>query len=169
MAKRSTEQPSGKATLYNFLLNEVLASQLGEGYMFWVVAPYVKDFALPTSHHVSFREIVAVRHEQLQLFDVLHQIAVNGGQVRITTGPKQEYHPALHQLAGRNPRIAIRVYPSLHAKAYVGRFGALDGSLNLTHSGLNQNVEFYDYRFDSRSIAELREKCRDLFERAVAL
>src|SRR5262245_45446837 len=103
-------------------------------------APYVKDFALPTPQHVSFREVVAVRHEQLQLFDVLHQVAANGGEVRITTGPDPEYHPALRRLAGRNPRIIVRQNPALHAKAYVGRFGALDGSLNLTHSGLNQNI-----------------------------
>jgi len=169
MAKRSTLQRSGQAMIYNFMLNEVLASQFTEGYTFWVVAPWVTNFRLPTPYHVSFAEVVAIQEESLHLFDIFHQMAVNGGQVHITVRSNTEYLGALRRLAERDPSIQIHTLDDLHAKAYVGHYGALDGSFNLTYSGVNQNIELYDYRHDVRSIAELRQQCKQLFDRARAL
>jgi len=166
MAKRSTLQPSGKAMLYNFMLNEVLASQTAPDYQLWLVAPWVINFALPRPFHVSFAELVSTKQESLHLFDVLHQIAANGGRVLVTVGDDQRYHAPLRALRERNARIEVRVLPRLHAKAYVGRYGALNGSLNLTESGVNQNAELYDYAYDERSIAQLRRICAEHFDRA---
>lgn len=168
MAKRSTLQRSGQAMIYNFLLNEVLASQTTEDYTFWVVSPWVTNFRLPTPYHVSFAEVVTTRQEALHLFDVLQQIAANGGRVRLTVGPRADYS-ALRRLAERSARIEVRVLKELHAKAYAGRYGALNGSLNLTGSGVNHHIELYDYRYDERGIAEIRQRCSELFERAEAL
>jgi hypothetical protein len=169
MTKRSTLQRSGQAMIYNFLLNEALASQTAEDYTFWIVSPWVTNFRLPTPYHVSFSEVVATRQEQLHLFDVLYQMASNGGEVRLTVGPHPDYYPALRQLVGRSSRIGVRVLSALHAKAYAGRYGALDGSFNLTGSGVNQNIEIYDYRHDQRGIAEIRQKCSELFDQAEVL
>lgn len=169
MAKRSTLQPSGKAMLYNFMLNEVLASQTAPDYRLWVVAPWVTNFALPRPFHVSFAELVSTKQESLHLFDVLHQIAANGGRVLITVGDDRRYHAPLRALRERSARIEVRVLPKLHAKAYVGRYGALDGSLNLTDGGVNQNAELYAYACDERSIAELGQICAGHFERAEPL
>lgn len=174
MAKQSTlQRPSGQAMFYNFLLNEVLASQLGDGYEFWIVAPWVKDFSLKKPYHVSFQEIVETKQESLHLFDVLYQIAANGGNVYITVGSDKEYHPSLQQLCKRNKNIQVHVFRSaqnkLHTKAYAGRYGALDGSPNLTNSGVNQNIELFTYKYDKRSIAELCQICRQHFERAEQL
>ncbi len=174
MAKQSTLLlPSGQAMFYNFLLNEVLASQLGDGYEFWIVAPWVKDFSLKKPYHVSFQEIVETKQESLHLFDVLHQIAANGGKVYITIGSDKEYYPSLRQLCKRNKNIRVHVFRStqnkLHTKAYVGRYGALDGSPNLTNSGVNQNIELFTYSYDERSIAQLSQFCRQHFERAEQL
>lgn len=169
MTKRSTLQRSGQAMIYNFLLNEALASQVAQGYMLWVASPWVTNFRLPTPYHVSFSEVVASRQESLHLFDVLYQIAVNGGAVRIVVGSDSEHHPPLRRLAERSRRIEVRVFRDLHAKAYAGHFGAMDGSLNLTGSGVNQNAELYDYRHDDRSIAEIRQRCREFFDRGTLL
>jgi len=87
MAKQSTQlQPSGQAMLYNFLLNEVLASQLVNNYTFWIVAPWVTNFRLNNPYYVSFQEIVETKQEYLYLFDILYQIASNGSDVKITVG-----------------------------------------------------------------------------------
>lgn len=174
MAKQSTlQRPSGQVIFYNFLLNEILASQLGDGYEFWIVAPWVKDFSLKKPYHVSFQEIVETKQESLHLFDVLYQIASNGGNVYITVGSDKEYHPSLQQLCKRNKNIQVHVFRSaqnkLHTKAYAGRYGALDGSPNLTNSGVNQNIELFTYKYDKRSIAELCQICRQHFERAEQL
>ena len=170
MAKRSTrEQGSGQAMIYNFLLNEVLASQAGEGHRLWLVAPWVSDFPLEGPYHVSFDELVDIRQDTLRLFDVLHQIAANGGQVRIAVGSDAQYHAPLRALARRDERITVHTYMPLHAKAYVGRFGALAGSLNLTGRGVHHNAELYDYYHDEKGIAEVRQFCSDIFDAGVAL
>ncbi len=169
MTKRSTIQRSGQAMIYNFLLNEVLASQVIDDYTFWVVAPWVTNFRVPTPYHVSFAQVVAVHGDSLHLFDLLRQIAMNGGTVRMVVGADATYHPPLRHLAESTPRIDVRVWAELHAKAYAGHFGALDGSLNLTSSGLSQNAELYDYRHDQRGIAEIAERCREFFDQGRSL
>lgn len=170
MAKQSTKlKDSGQAMLYNFLLNEILASQLEGSYRFCIVSPWVTNFRLDNPYYVSFQEIVETRQEALHLFDILHQIAANGGDVYITVGSDSQYHPLLRQLSKRSDRIQVRVLPLLHTKAYVGRYGALDGSLNLTDGGVNQNIELYTYYHDERNIAQLRQVCIQHFEQAEPL
>ncbi|MEI6179159.1 MAG: phospholipase D-like domain-containing protein [Chloroflexales bacterium] len=169
MTRRSTLQLSGQAMLFNFWLNEVLATQTTDDYMLWVAAPWVTNFRLPAPYHVAFTDVVATRGDALQLFDVLGQIAANGGVVRIVVGDDTAYHPPLRQLAERSSRIHVRRLPTLHAKAYAGRYGALTGSLNLTGSGVSRNAELYEYHHDERGIAEVTERCRELFERGVPL
>lgn len=173
MGKQSTKlQPSGQAMLYNFLLNELLASQLKGSYEFWIVSPWVTNFRLDTPYYVSFQEIVETKQEALHLFDILHQIAANGGNVRITVGSDDSdsrYHPPLRQFSRSCDRIEIRVLPELHTKAYVGRYGSLDGSLNLTGGGVNQNIELYTYYHDERNIAQLRQICIHHFEQGLPL
>lgn len=169
MAKQSTKLPSGQATLYNFLLNEVLASQLSSGDTFFIVAPWVINFPLNNPYYVSFQEIVETRQETLHLFDILHQIATNGTDVKITVGTDLRYHSPLKQLSQQNIRIQTKVLPELHAKAYVGNYGAIDGSLNLTGNGVHKNLELFTYHHDERHRAELRQICLEHFEQGESL
>jgi hypothetical protein len=169
MAKRSTLQRSGQAMFYNFLINEVLASQIHADYQFWIVAPWITNFPLPAPYHVSFAEIVAIQHDTLHLFDILRQMAANGGEVSITVGTDTRSHQELRLLGERSHRIAVRVLPGLHTKAYAGHYGALDGSLNLTDSGVNRNIELYTYYHDERNVAQMQQVCRDHFAQAEVL
>lgn len=138
MAKQSTKLPSGQATLYNFLLNEVLASQLSSSDTFII-------------------------------FDILHQIATNGTDVKITVGTDSRYHSPLKQLSQQNIRIQTKVLPELHAKAYVGNYGAIDGSLNLTNNGVHKNLELFTYYHDELNRARLRQICLQHFEQGEPL
>jgi len=169
MAKQSTKLPSGQATLYNFLLNEVLASQLGSGDTFLIVAPWVTNFPLNNPYYVSFQEIVETKQETLHLFDILHQIATNGTDVKITVGTDSRYHSPLKQLSQQNIRIQTKVLPELHAKAYVGNYGAIDGSLNLTNNGVHKNIELFTYYHDELNRARLRQICLQHFEQGESL
>lgn len=155
--------------IFNFLMNEVLASQIVTDYTFLIVAPWVTNFRLPTPYHVSFAEVIAARCESLQLFDVLYQMVMNGGHVDIIVGPDRHYHEPLRRLAERNERICVRKLADLHAKVYVGHYGALDGSFNLTGNGISQNIELYNYCYDERGIAELRQKCQEFVAGSEAL
>jgi hypothetical protein len=169
MAQRSTRQASGKAALYNFLLNELLGSQAVAGYELWLLSPWVTNFPLDRPYHVSFGELVSTRNEELHLFDVLRQIAANGGRVRLTVGDDARYHAPLRALREHSSRIDVRVYGRLHAKAYVGHFGAVAGSLNLTDGGVNQNAEIFRYVHDAHSVADLRRQCVEHYEHGVPL
>jgi hypothetical protein len=169
MAQRSTRQPSGKAALYNFLLNELLGSQAVNEYELWVLSPWVTNFALERTYHVTFSELVTTRHEELHLFDVLRQVAANGGMVHLTVGDDTRYHAPLRALREQSSRIDVRVYGRLHAKAYAGHYGAIAGSLNLTDGGVNQNAEIYRYVHDAHSIAQLRRQCIEHYEQGVPL
>jgi PLD-like domain len=166
MAKQSTRlQPSGQAMLYNFLLNEVLASQVGESGTFCIVSPWIINFRLDNPYYISFQEIVETRQEALHLFDILHQISANGNDVKIVAGMDSRHHSALKQLSQQSDRIFVRKLPELHMKAYVGRYGAIDGSLNLTYSGINQNIELFTYYYDEHNICKLKQECEQCFER----
>jgi PLD-like domain len=166
MAKQSTQlQPSGQATIYNFLLNEVLASQLDDTGTFWIVAPWVTNFRLDKPYYVSFQQIVETKQEALHLFDILHQIAANGSSVNITVGTDSNYHSPLKQLSQQSDRIQVKVLPELHSKIYVGRYGAIDGSFNLTGRGLNQNIELFTYYHDERNLAQLGQVCCEYFNK----
>lgn len=160
---------SGQAMLYNFLLNEVLASQLTGEYEFWIVAPWVTNFRLDEPYYVCFQEIVETKQESLYLFDILHQIAANGGRIKIVIGSDRKYYSALQQLCQQSDRISVRVLNSLHTKAYVGRYGGLQGSLNLTHGGVNQNSELYTYYYNDSKLAQLKKICQENFEKGELL
>lgn len=170
MAKQSTQlQASGQATIYNFLLNEVLASQLDDSSTFWIVAPWVTNFRLDKPYYVSFQQIVETKQEALHLFDILHQIAANGSNVNITVGTDSNYHSPLKQLSQQSDRIQVKVLPELHSKIYVGRYGAIDGSFNLTGRGLNQNIELFTYYHDERNLAQLGQMCCEYFNKGNSL
>lgn len=170
MAKQSTKlQPSGQAMLYNFLLNEVLASQLEQQNSFWIVSPWVTNFRIDNPYYVSFQEIVEIKQDSLHLFDILHQIAANGVDIKIVVGEDSRYYSSLRQLHQQNQRISVRKLSNLHTKAYVGRCGAIDGSLNLTNGGLNQNIELFTYYHDELHICQLRQKAKEYFEQGEPL
>lgn len=155
--------------LYNFLLNELIASQAVAAHEFLVLSPWVTNFTLDRPFHVTFGELVAGKQEELHLFDVLRQMAANGSKVHLTVGDDTRYHVPLRVLRDQSTRIEIRIHRRLHAKAYVGNFGALSGSLNLTDGGVNQNAEIYTYAHDLHSIAKLRQICEEHFDLAEPL
>lgn len=170
MAKQSTKlQPSGQAMLYNFLLNEVLASQLGDHHTFWIIAPWVTNFYLEHPYYVSFQEIVETRQDSLHLFDILHQMGANGIDIKIVVGEDTRYYSPLRQLQQQNQRIKVRKLANLHTKLYVGRCGAIDGSLNMTNGGLNKNIELFTYYHDERHRCELQHKAKAYFEQGESL
>jgi hypothetical protein len=113
--------------------------------------------------------IVASAEPQPSLFDALTQIAVNGGQIRMlvrkeTTRVRRiRYVVPLRDLAARQPGILVRQHADIHAKIYVGQYGGLYGSPNLTESGVEHNLEFSRYVSDGRSIERLRTEAQDLF------
>ncbi len=169
MGTMLTTLPSGQTVFYNFLINEVVASQVTDDHIFWCVSPWITDFSIDRPHRAPLAEIVATRGDDLRLFDLLLQMAGNGGQVRIVTGRDETYYGPLRALERRSVQIQVRRSDRLHAKLYVGRYGTLDGSMNMTASGIGHNLERYTYSHDERRIAEARRQADEIFTQAVSL
>lgn len=87
-----------------------------------------------------------------------------------TTSHRYQYFidPVLN-LAAAHTGITVRGLTDLHAKIYAGQHGALYGSLNLTESGIERNLEFGAYYSDTRNTARLQAEAQSLFESAEEL
>lgn len=162
------------ALVSNFLLAELLTSRSSSAHTLWLISPWMTDFVLNLPIGGDLSALVDTAEPQPRLFEVLHQIARNGGQIAITV--RAEWQPPrierfiapLKRLAAEQ-NISVRQHYDLHAKIYAGQCGALYGSLNLTESGVEHNVEFGMYASDTRTIARLRAEARFLFESAEEL
>ncbi|MBU1746436.1 MAG: hypothetical protein KKA73_01985 [Chloroflexi bacterium] len=163
------------ALVSNFLVAELLASRAGDDYLLWLVSPWVTNFALSVPPGGGLSVLVDSAEPQPRLFEVLQQIAVNGGRVLLVVRTERErsrveqFITPLRTLAAADPNIVIRHRRDLHAKIYAGQYGALHGSLNLTASGVEHNIEFGTYASDVRTIARLRAEARSLFDTAEEL
>jgi hypothetical protein len=166
MASLTTQHAAGRAVLYNFLLNEVLASQIDSTYILYIVSPWIGNFALSDLYVSAFSELVECSEDRLHLFDVVRQIAANGQNVRLVTGPEERFLRPLLTLGDRTPRIAVRRHTALHAKLYAGARAAIRGSVNFTYSGFHHNVEAFDYYHDDQHVLETRQMCARFFDEA---
>lgn len=166
MAAVTTQHAAGRAVLYNFLLNEVLASQIANGETFYVVSPWISDFPLDDRYVGAFDEVVSGGDDRLRLFDVVRQIAANGTPVVLVTGDDERYIRPLVSLLDRTPGIALRRHGSLHAKVYAGVRAAIVGSVNLTQRGLHHNTEALTFYHDDHHILTYRQMCKSLFDAA---
>ncbi len=140
---KSQRQPLRAVLVTNFLIAELLSSRVNENYLLWLVSPWVTDFSLNLPVGGNLASLLDSTEMQPRLFELLRQIAVNGGQVRLVVRP--EYKPKrvkrfiqpLLTLAANEPNIVVRQLPKLHTKLYAGQHGILHGSLNLTESVLS--------------------------------
>lgn len=164
------------ALISNFLIAELLASRAkgDEDYVLWLIAPWVKDLALSAPPASDLTALIDSAEPRPRLFEVLRQIAANGGRVALVVRTEfdsarvAQFIQPLQELAS-TPGITVRHRRNLHAKLYAGQVGALYGSSNLTPSGAELNAEFNRYVSDTRTVAQLRAEARSIFEGARAL
>jgi hypothetical protein len=175
MSYINVQSPSLRAALVsNFLVSELLASRAGDDYLLWLISPWMTNFVVSVPAGGDLSVLVDTAEPRPHLFEMLRQIASNGGRVSIVV--RSEFESArverfiapLRTLTAE-PNIAIRHRQDLHAKIYAGQCGALYGSLNLTESGIERNIEFGIYVSDARTVARLRSEAQSLFDAAEEL
>lgn len=165
----SQSMPLRTALISNFLIAELLASQSSENGRLWLISPWITNFALNLPLGGSLSALIDSTEPNPTLFEVLQQIARNGTQTGIVI--RKEYEQArvkrfitpLQNLKAHEANITLHHLPRLHTKIYVGQRGALHGSLNLTESGVERNLEFNRYVSDRRTVARLRAEAQKLF------
>ncbi|MCP4542427.1 MAG: hypothetical protein GY832_35335 [Chloroflexi bacterium] len=162
------------ALISNFLVAELLSSRAAPDYTLWVVAPWVTNFALGLPSSADLTTLVDSAEPRPYLFEVLRQVASNGGRVAMVVRTEvvpnrvERFIRPLMDLVAE-PGITVRQLRNLHAKIYVGQYGALYGSPNLTASGAEYNIEFSRYVSDVRSVSQLRAESQAIFECAEEL
>lgn len=162
------------ALITDFLIAELLSSRAEGDYELWLIAPWIKDLALSVPPATDLTMLIDSAEPRPRLFEVLRQIAFNGGRVALVV--RTEFEPTrvaqfiqpLRELS-TTPSITARHRRDLHAKLYAGQVGALYGSSNLTPSGAELNAEFNRYVSDVRTVAQLQAEARSIFESARVL
>ncbi len=174
MSYISMQNKAVRSTLIsNFLIAELLASRARTDYTLWLIAPWIKNFTLHMPSRSDLTTLLGA--SEPSLFDVLRQIALNGSKVILVVRPEDnkwrvaQFIEPLHELRTVEPAIIVRQLHNLHTKIYVGQYGCLYGSPNLTASGAYHNVEFGHYTSDSRNIARLRNEAQIIFGQAEEL
>jgi hypothetical protein len=170
-----TNNPVLRAALIsNFLVAELLASRARKDYGLWLVAPWIKDFALSVPPASDLTMLIDSAEPRPRLFEVLRQIVFNGG--RVTLVVRTEFESArvaqfiepLRELVATTG-VIVRHRRDLHAKLYAGQVGVLYGSSNLTASGIEFSAEFNRYVSDVRTVAQLQAEAQAIFEHARVL
>ncbi len=127
----------------------------------WIVSPWISDVVLLDN---SARQFAALNSSwspgPIRLIAVLTTLLDRGGSVRILvndTEDNDEFAHTVRELLDRYPgACSFRRVTNLHTKGIVGERFTLDGSMNLTHSGVYRNEEHLIYRTDPADVHERR-------------
>jgi len=170
MSYLNTQDQRLRATiLTNFLLAELLGSYGSATTPVYLISPWITNFPLQVPNRSAVAGWIDTTEAQPSLFDSVRRIAESRRTVRVVvrteTAPERvaQFWTPLQQQWGGLANLVIRHQPDLHAKLYVGEFGALYGSLNLTRSGMERNVEFARYVSDARTMAQLRNEAEAIY------
>ena len=150
----------------DFLQSLFVAELLWPSQRLWISSPWISDVALIDNTARQFSSLnpdwPAAR---IRLSAVLEALLERGAEVILITNlsPHNEDFLArmtpLERLYGNRLRI-IRT-ANLHEKGILGDTFTLNGSMNLTYSGVYSNEEYLIYRCDPARVAERRVTLED--------
>lgn len=134
---------------------------LGPSRPLWVVSPWISDVALIEN---SARQFTALcpgwPATQVRLFRIIEALLDRGGEVNVVVNNDQHNDVFLQRLDGLAEEYSEaarwRRTPFLHTKGIVSEHFCLEGSMNLTHSGVYRNEEHLIYRTDPQVVQERR-------------
>lgn len=127
----------------------------------WVVSPWISDVELVDNTARQFNALApAWPAARIRLHHVIETLLERGGTVFVVTN--EEAHNdtitrILEPIGLEYPEsLRLRRAADLHTKGIVGEQFVLDGSMNLTYSGVYRNEEHITYRTDPAVVHERR-------------
>jgi hypothetical protein len=129
----------------------------------FIVAPWVSNIMILDNRQSQYTSLNPEwPRREIRLIEVIVGLAATGAIVHIHTRPEPHNRPFLQKLqealedAGVSDRCLRREHARLHTKGLLTDRVLLDGSMNLTESGVGLNDEAITVHFDQRAIADAR-------------
>lgn len=144
-----------------FLQSLFVAELIRPSYRIWISSPWIQDIDLIDNTARQFNSLVpSWPGAWIRLSGVLAALMERGSEVVIITNhdrPNDEFltRLATYQSAYQQKLHVIRT-PNVHEKGILTDSFTLDGSMNITYSGVNINQEYLSYRCDEQTVHERR-------------
>lgn len=156
---RGSFRNEARELLQTFFAAELLAPSA----LLYVVSPWLRNVEIYDNQAGAFAGLIAgAPRRQLRLVDVLCQLMESGTRlVLVIRSPRDDGGVgfALEEWArtqDRMPALSIVERAELHTKALLSETAALTGSMNMTHAGLEKNMELVRFDTDEETIGRLR-------------
>lgn len=124
----------------------------------WIVSPWITDFELVDNTANQWNALVPkFEPRYIRFSEVLIMLIQVGVPVKIVTREDPinlTFLTTLHYQLNDHEGLAICCVDKLHSKGVVCRDGMIEGSLNLTYSGVESNDEVVTFNTEPRTISE---------------
>ena len=135
----------------------------------YLVSPWLRDIDLFDNTTGAFTALLPdAPRRMLRLLDVMRRLLTLGKRITLVIRvPRDDGGvgfalEALASLLERSAQVKVFENEVLHTKALLGARAALLGSMNVTHAGLEKNLELLHFTTDEETIGRLRmEFARD--------
>jgi hypothetical protein len=171
IVQREFLSTSGSRDLRELLRAIFVAELLRPSDTLWIWSGWISDIELLDNTAHSF---TALQPDwpaaPIRLSSVLGGIATRGGKIRVILREVEHNDAFLELLTHVRLRVGAasidwRSAPGQHAKGILGDGFCLDGSMNITHSGLTVNDESVRYHTDRAAIARRRLELEEQWSR----
>lgn len=137
----------------------------------WIVSPWISNLELIDNSARQFNALFpGWPARRIRLHTVIEALLNQGGAVQIVTSQDTRNDGFIRELQPlartSGERFRIQRHAELHTKGIVGERFILDGSMNLTHSGVYRNEEHITYRTDPELIYERRLELTERWDHA---
>lgn len=126
----------------------------------WIASPWISNVELIDNGARQFTGLVSNWPPRpIRLIEVLAALVQRGGQTIIVTRDVELNHPFLTELAAYIPATdAVKVIRTdvIHEKGITGSSFTLDGSMNLTYTGLKIKEEYVVFSTDPQVVSKRR-------------
>lgn len=140
------------------VLSSLLLSRLFSKDELWIVSPWITDFELLDNTANQWNSLVpSFDARYLRFSEILVVLMRLGVPLNVVTRQDDINYPFLEKLKYQktiDAKLRICFKNQLHTKGVLCKDGFINGSLNLTYSGVESNDETVIFSTDTANIAE---------------
>jgi hypothetical protein len=152
---------SGQSLALVDLVQSVFAAELlSPSRPLWIASPWISNVELIDNSGRQFSGLVPIWPPRpIRLIDVLGALLQRGGALAVVTRDVEINRPFIQEFAsvtGGDPRASLILTDVIHEKGITGESFTLDGSMNLTYTGLRIKEEYVVFSTDPEIVARRR-------------